>query len=405
MKELVISRHRHKDGEGSCTVLTLEQDSLLIIGTDRHLTEVLGYHNQDLEGRTLKQLIASPEDNPLSGDYTSFHQSGKSFNVTLRHGRGYFMAASVIVRPDLESIQPPTSEPSESIAPKSALPVKDPRQVAHDQKRRSAIASTRAMLVHIRESLNEGGLPLEYQPIEALEPGESGLRIEVFARLRGLDPDNDSPLTPQNFLPLTERFELSRRLDRKVIRQTICHLMKNRQLVSELRYCGFNLSLGSIEDNSFPEYVQKLLAASGLEPSVLCFELAACHAVSHPEASRHQCRVLRQLGCKVALDGAGATIESFKLASRLPVDWIKLAPALMRNLHEEPTHQLMIEALQRIARSSGKAAIATCIENDISRRRAQSLGIRFIQGTHVGKTRPLKELLTTDNRWQHAEEA
>lgn len=405
MKELVISRHHRHDGEGSCTVLIVEKSSLLIVGTDSHLTDVLGYHSQDLEGRTLKQLIASPEDNPLSGDYASFHQSEKPFCITLRHGRGHFLAADVVVRAAPESARPAPSAPAVTIAPKSALPARNARQAAFEQKRRAAIASTRAMLVHIRESLNQGGLPLEYQPIEALDATESGLRIEVFARLRGLEPDTDSLLTPQNFLPLTERFELSRRLDRKVIRQTVCHLMKHPQLLSELRYCGFNLSLGSIEDTGFPEYIQKLLVASGLEPSAFCFELAAQHAVSHPETTRHQCRALRQLGCRVALDGAGGTVESFKLASRLPVDWIKLAPALMRNLHEEPTHQLMIEALQRIARSSGKTTIATCIENDISRRRAQSLGIRFIQGSQVGENRALKELVSTNKRWQHAGEA
>ena len=88
------------------------------------------------------------------------------------------------------------------------------------------------------------------------------------------------------------------------------------------------------------------------------------------------------------------TLSAF--AGRLPVDYIKLAPQLLEGLRNEPTHLVMMEALQRIANATGKVSIATAVENDIARQRVQNLGIHMIQGRLVSAPRPLKELGTID---------
>lgn len=387
MIQLVISRHRQGDGQGRVTVISLDPDAQ-VVATDACLHDVLGYHPQDLAGRPLKLLIASPEDNPLSGDYASFHESGKPFNITLRHGRGYFMAATVTVRQG-----PAVTAPLPTAPDKAMLPVLPASPSASETRRRKSIASTRALLDHIRNCLNQDDtLPLACQAIEPLHGSDPARRIEILARLP--NPVAGGPdLAPADFLPVAERFELSRRLDRRVIRQGICGLLKYPEATARLDYVGFNLSLGSIEDRSFPAYIQRLLEKTRLPARLLCFELPARHAIRHPESTRYLCRVLRQLGCRVALDGTGATIDSFRLASRLPVDFIKLAPALMGRLHEEPSHQAMIEAIQRIASSSNKLTIATSVENDIARSRAKSLGLDYAQGRQVGEPAPLRALL------------
>lgn len=385
MKELVICRHRSGAGEGVTTVLTVSQDGG-IINTDPNLSLVLGYSSTDIEGHPLKQLIASAEDNPLSPDYASYHESGRPLTVTLRHSRGFFMAARVVVRK--AQAQRPDIEAETLVVPKQS-----PRTGRSPD--RENIAQTKAMLTHIRECLSEGSLPLEFQPIEAMNGSIDGLCFEILARLRG-DKGSVISMTPTDFLPLVERFELSRRLDRQVIKQTVCHLYNHPQLAESLGYCGFNLSRGSLQDRSFPGFVARALEKTGLNPEALCFEIPAHHAVTYTADCRQTCRMLRRLGCKTALDGAGNSIDSYRLAGRLPVDYIKLAPELMQGLNDEPTHLVMMEALQRIADTTGKVTIATNIENDIARQRVQNLGIHLIQGKLVSTPRPLKDLGATD---------
>ncbi|WP_417546904.1 EAL domain-containing protein [Marinobacter segnicrescens] len=387
MNELVICRHRPGAGEGVTTVLTIGQDGK-VTGTDPNLSLVLGYSNSEIDGRPLKQLIASPEDNPLSPDYASYHDSGRPLTVTFRHSGGYFMAARVVVRKVSHGRASPLA------APATARPVpKKPVTAAPRPSDREDIARTKALLAHIRECLATGGLPLEYQPIRAMNHPDIGLGLEILARLRGTNRD-DADMPPREFLPLIERFELSRRLDRQVIKQTLCHLYRHPDLASALGYCGFNLSRGSLQDRTLPAFIGRALEKTGLDPASLCFEIPAQHAINFTAECRQLCRMLRQLGCKTALDGAGTSMESYRLAGRLPVDYIKLAPELLDGLHDEPTHLVMAEALQRIANTTGKVTIATSVENDIARRRVQTLGVHFIQGRHVSAPRPLKQLVS-----------
>ncbi|SFR82504.1 EAL domain, c-di-GMP-specific phosphodiesterase class I (or its enzymatically inactive variant) [Marinobacter daqiaonensis] len=387
MNELVICRHRPGAGEGVTTVLTIGQDGS-VIGTDINLSLVLGYSAGDIEGRPLQTLIASAEDNPLCPDYASYHESGRPLTVTLRHSRGYFLAARVVVRPaPVTKEKPPIQKPL--VVPKASRATGPD---AGQTSSREDIARTKALLAHIRTSLASGGLPLDFQLMEASQDKNGPLCIEILARLRGPSADDSAPLTPAEFLPLIERFELSRRLDRQVIKQVLCHLHVNPHIAGRLGYCGFNLSLGSLQDRTFPAFIARALEKTGLDPSTLCFEIPAHHAVAFTADCRHTCRMLKQLGCRTALDGAGTTMDSYRLAGRLPVDFIKLAPALMKELHEEPTHLVMIEALQRIASTTGKITVATSVENDIVWRRAQGLGVHYVQGRIVGEPRPLTEL-------------
>lgn len=394
MNELVICRHRPVAGEGVTTILTVDQDGT-VTATDPNLSVVLGYSSSDIEGRPLKQLIASAEDNPLSPDYAGYHDSGRPLTVTLRHGRGYFMAAKVTVR----KASAPKPMARSQTADTLVVPKQAPVQRAGRSPHREHIAQTKAMLAHIRSCLADGGLPLEFQPIEALTTRTNGLCFEVLARLRGADGAGTA-MTPSQFLPLIERFELSRRLDRQVIKQALCHLYNHPQVAGSMGYCGFNLSLGSLQDRTFPGFIARALEKTGLKPESLCFEIPAHHAVAYTADCRQICRMLRRLGCKTALDGAGNSMDSYRLAGRLPVDYIKLAPELLRGLRDEPTHLVMMEALQRIANASGKITIATAVENDIARQRVQNLGIHLIQGRLVSAPRPLNELGTPDQgKW------
>ena len=104
------------------------------------------------------------------------------------------------------------------------------------------------------------------------------------------------------------------------------------------------------------------------------------------------CDALHRAGFRVALDGAGASVESYSLAARLPVDIIKLDRRIMNDLERDPVQQIMVDALHRIAETAGKETVATFIENDETLRKVRTLGIHFGQGYRLSRPRPLDEL-------------
>ncbi|MDX1802056.1 MAG: EAL domain-containing protein, partial [Marinobacter sp.] len=154
----------------------------------------------------------------------------------------------------------------------------------------------------------------------------------------------------------------------------------------------FNLSLATLLDDTFPDFLQAAMTSSPFEASCFCLEVRESDATQYPDETILLCEAARQIGCRVALDGAGASIESYSLASTLPVDIIKLDQTMMTHLHDDPVQQVMVEALHKIAAAAGKTTVATFIENDDTLRRVRGLGIHYGQGFRLSKPQPLDTL-------------
>ncbi|MCM0614280.1 EAL domain-containing protein [Marinobacter sediminum] len=246
-------------------------------------------------------------------------------------------------------------------------------------------------LEELRRALDNDGLILEYQSLRPVASVTWGDHIEILCRIPG-DSDDQTLLRPDQFLPVAERFDLAKRLDRQVIRQTLDWLGKHRLLEPRIKYVGFNLSLASVLDDTFADFMAKALQASPYAPECFCLEIRESHATQYPDDVAVLCDALHRVGCRVALDGAGASVESYSLAAKLPVDIIKLDRRIMQHLEDDPVQQVMIEALHRIAEAAGKTTVATFIESDNTLSKVRTLGIHYGQGFRLSRPQPLAEL-------------
>ncbi len=262
---------------------------------------------------------------------------------------------------------------------------------AHAIARHADETVARKRVEQIRQALDENSLILEYQALRPVASATWGDHIEILCRLHG-DSDNDELLRPDQFLQIAERFDLAKRLDRQVVQQTLTWLGKHRLLEPRIKYCGFNLSLASVLDDTFADFVETLLENSPFAAECFCFEVRESHATQYPDDVAVLCDSLHRIGCRVALDGAGASVESYSLAARLPVDIVKLDRRMMAHLDDDPVQQIMIEALHRIAEAAGKTTVATFIESDDTLRKVRAMGIHFGQGYRLSRPQPLAEL-------------
>jgi len=264
---------------------------------------------------------------------------------------------------------------------------------------------TTRLLERIYHALDHDGLILEYQAMKPVASVTWGDHIEILVRIPGEKAgdnasgnESNQVLQPEEFLPIAERFDLAKRLDRQVIRKSLAWLGRQRLLEPRLKYCGFNLSLASVLDDRFGDFIADALKGSPYAPGVFCFEIREAHATQHPDEVAVLCDTLHAVGCRVALEGAGASVESYRLAARLPVDIIKLDHKIMEHLHNDPVQQVMVEALHKIAEAAGKATVATFIEDDDTLRKARTLGVHYGQGFRLSRPRPLDELKPAEVR-------
>lgn len=256
--------------------------------------------------------------------------------------------------------------------------------------------AARELLEHLQQCIRrEDGLILEYLAMRPVSSVTWGDYVEILVRL----PDSSTeagPWQPESFLPIAERFDLACQLDRQVVYRTIQWLNRQELLEPRLKLCSFNLSMASVMDSTMPEFIRTQIQNGRFPPEVFCFEIRERDATQEPENVARCCAALKELGCKLALDGVGASVQSYALIAKLPVDIIKFDQSLMRSIETDPIQQVIIEALHKIAEVSGKISVAPFIESDQALREVRRLGIHFAQGYRLLPPRPLRDLAPVD---------
>ena len=95
----------------------------------------------------------------------------------------------------------------------------------------------------------------------------------------------------------------------------------------------------------------------------------------------------------LALDDFGAGFASFYYLKHLRFDYLKIDGEFIRNLCATPTDQLVVKAIVAIARGLGTRTIAEFVGDDATVELLRDFGVDFGQGYHLGRPRPLGELL------------
>jgi EAL domain-containing protein (putative c-di-GMP-specific phosphodiesterase class I) len=76
------------------------------------------------------------------------------------------------------------------------------------------------------------------------------------------------------------------------------------------------------------------------------------------------------------------------------VDYLKIDGSFIRELSRNVVDQHLVQAIVDVARSLGKQTIAEFVNDDDTVYLLQKYGVDFAQGFHIGRPRPLEEILS-----------
>ncbi|MGV3759905.1 MAG: EAL domain-containing protein [Actinomycetota bacterium] len=99
----------------------------------------------------------------------------------------------------------------------------------------------------------------------------------------------------------------------------------------------------------------------------------------------------RSEGARVAVDDAGSGYASFTHVLRLRPELIKLDTSLVRDIHIDASRQALARAIVGFALDMGVDVVAEGIETTAELQAVADLGVRYGQGFHLGRPRPLAE--------------
>lgn len=98
-------------------------------------------------------------------------------------------------------------------------------------------------------------------------------------------------------------------------------------------------------------------------------------------------RLVGDAGFSVAVDDLGAGYSSLIMLADLQPQYIKLDMSLVRNLHEEPRKQRLVQLMVTFAEATQALAIAEGVESEDEARALVDCGIHLVQGYFFGRPR------------------
>ncbi len=239
----------------------------------------------------------------------------------------------------------------------------------------------------IRNGLDENRFVPYRQPIMSL-PDRSINRYELLVRL--LD-EHDRPIAPGAFLPAAERSGLVPEIDKRMAYWAIDLIARSEASEKPLSY-EVNLSARTLSDRGVTAQIAQRVKDSGVDPSLLVFEITETAAIANVGEARDAASTLREVGCQFALDDFGAGFASFLYLKHLPLDALKIDGDFVCNLRRNETDQLLVKHMAEIAADLGLLTIAEYVEDAETLEMAASYGIDAVQGFHIGRPEPVPGL-------------
>lgn len=241
----------------------------------------------------------------------------------------------------------------------------------------------------VHNALKTDSFKLFYQPITPLKNDTSAQKVEVLLRMTD---SNGEIISPAEFIPIAERYNLMASVDRWVIRNTLETISKFKKINHPLSNAKFsiNLSGSSLADESVISYIIDATDFNNIDPSQICIEITESSAILNLTSASRFIHILKNLGFCFALDDFGSGFSSFNYLKNLSVDFLKIDGSFIRNMSKGSIDYTMVEAISSMCKVLGLKTIGEFAETPEIIELLTSIGLDYAQGFAISKPIPLE---------------
>ncbi len=233
----------------------------------------------------------------------------------------------------------------------------------------------------VTDALKENRFVLYYQKIISLSSENfSEEKCELLVRM--IDTDGKI-ISPIKFIGAAERYHLISNLDRWVVRKALSLISQPGSSTVCNGIFSINLSGDSVGDLEFLQFVIQEIRISKVNPAKLCFEITETAAISNLSRAVQFISELKILGCKFSLDDFGSGLSSFAYLKALPIDYLKIDGAFVKNIAKDPNDRAMVTAINQVGHALGISTIAEFIEHHEINSVLKEIGVDMGQGYFI----------------------
>lgn len=241
----------------------------------------------------------------------------------------------------------------------------------------------------INDALNNDKFCLFFQIIYPTKHSDDALCYEILLKLK---KDDGSYTASSVFIPLAERYDLIREVDRWVIDHYFRWLAQHPDHQAQLNFASINISGASAIDSDFHVYLYEKIVQYDIDASKICFEITEKSAIINLSPTLNFIGTFKKHGCKFSLDDFGSGFSSYGYLKNLPVDFIKIDGEFVRDLLTDPIDKAMVNSINSVAQAIGKLTIAEAVENEEQKQALIELGVDFMQGRYWHTPAPLHQI-------------
>ncbi|MCF7876188.1 EAL domain-containing protein [Candidatus Bipolaricaulota bacterium] len=238
----------------------------------------------------------------------------------------------------------------------------------------------------IDTAIKKNNFVLYAQPILNLASEEIS-HYEVLIRM---SKGSDGLISPGEFLPIAEKFGLSRDIDKWVVNETLKSIPKDCKTTAQ--QFAINLSGQSMTDNELLDWLKADQSVRGENFENILFEVTETAALSNINSANNFISTLKSQGSKFALDDFGMGFSSFNYLKKLSVDYLKIDGSFIQDLPRDSMNQNLVQSIVEVAHKLHKETIAEFVEDEETLQMVKNYGSDHAQGYFIGRPQPLRSL-------------
>ena len=233
-------------------------------------------------------------------------------------------------------------------------------------------------------ALERGEFELHYQPKLRLDSGAvSGFE----ALLRWRHPERGL-VSPLEFIAILEDTGLILPVGEWVIAEVCRQLGAWSETLENVPPVAINLSARQLAHAGLSETVRSIVAAAGIDPRLLEFELTESMLMADPEAAVAILSNLKAQGMRLSVDDFGTGYSSLAYLKRFPLDALKIDRTFVRDLPTDGDDAAITKAVISLAHSLNLKVVAEGVETIGHVRALEAYQCDEIQGYYVSRPLP-----------------
>lgn len=241
----------------------------------------------------------------------------------------------------------------------------------------NASESDSAMHELLVEAIDKGTFHLMFQSLYDTQDDQAQF-FEVYVRLPLAD---GKMMTPDEFMPIAQRFGLEGRLDRWVLLNACKHLKDHRRQYPQTRLL-INLCAESLQDPSLPSLMGRLAQAVGGDINPLVLQFTESDVISYLKLAINNIHEFREQGCGISISNFGASLQALDTLNMVEATMVKLERNFVSDLSSEDNFKAAQKLVQSV-NDTGREVILSYIESPTAMSKAWSMGARYLQGYYL----------------------